>query len=134
MRKFLRLFRQFKNLPKGMHTENPDESIFVCNINCIALQATKLYVSKRSLKHIAEKADDFLIGAVLEVCKDPDELRRDSVTDRYLLAKTFVEKGGRPGVVCIEIMDKTKCMLVTVFTSKKKYLSNFELLWRTGVS
>ena len=76
-----------------------------------------------------------LIKIVPDVLKTPDEIRQGDLGNRYLISKKFKDiKGGRPQVVNLEVTEKDGDIIVTSFQSDDGYLSDYELLWRSGVS
>jgi hypothetical protein len=90
-------------------------------------------VTKRSLKHIAEKQDSELIRTMIDVCSNCDEIRLGKIKNRILLVKQIEKRDNRHYAVSLEERDDA-LIIVTVFPTDQKYLSNFDLLWRTGAS
>jgi len=139
MEKLIDYYKQFKTLFKGEKIENPEYLVFVCDLSRVVLdhvplQSSTLYISLRSLKHIAEKQNDIFLQSIFGICENPLEIRKSVNPNRYLLIRNNINLGNRPYVACIEITKKSTALLITVFASDDKYLSNFDLLWRTGVS
>jgi len=94
----------------------------------------KICLTRRSLKHIAEKADGRklfkLIPLILRDCHAIYSGSKDNrlIIARWMLADTNI----KPHIVSAEIMDSNTLIIVTAFVAKQKYLKNFKILWRTA--
>ncbi len=55
-----------------------------------------------------------------------------SRSNRFLIVKLFPDKEKEPNVVVVEYVDNKTLLIITSFVTDKKYLKNFEILWRTG--
>ena len=133
---------EFKNMPKGTHIERPNEFVptpykISDTVKEITGAQGKISFTRRSLKHLSEKGSEGerLIKIVPEILKNPDEIRQGDLDNRYLISKSIKDvKNGRPQVVNLEVTEKNGDIVVTSFQSDADYLSDYELLWRTGVS
>ena len=139
MKLILRHYARLKRILTGERIDTPSELILIGYLHpsikrFCSLKNTKVYISHRSLKHIAEKNNDKFIELIIRICKNPHEIRQGKYPQRYLLLRRETLSSGRPCVVSIEINIAMPPVIVTVFLSDEKYLSNFDLLWRTGVS
>lgn len=120
------LFDEFQKLPKGILIDNPNELIRLSD---------GVFFTRRTLKHLAEKGIEGkrLFGLVPNILKRPDLILKGKKT-RIVVVRFFPDEEGEPHVVVVEPKDQTFLIVVTSFVTDKKYLKNFEILWRTGTS
>ena len=135
-------FDELSKIPKGVFIDRPTELVSTPylisdEIKKITNASGKISFTRRSIKHLSEKGaeGERLIKIVPDVLKTPDEIRQGDLGNRYLISKKFKDiKGGRPQVVNLEVTEKDGDIIVTSFQSDDGYLSDYELLWRSGVS
>lgn len=120
---------------------DPDKKVFfnarlpIAVMERMRSRSRTVFFTKKSLKHIVEKGQEgerliFLAKLIIE---NPDMLLKAKGKDRYLLVKALRHpQYRRPHVVGLEILGRRGNIIVTLFQSDSSYLSNFELLWRTG--
>lgn len=121
----------------GYHISNPKEFLLLdiklskkfIEITCA--KNSQLFFTRISLKHIAEKQKDsrITLEMIYKTLKYPDQIHKGRLS-RFIFSKAF-HKDESPYhyAVTLEIMDKN--IIVTAFDTNKKYLKNFEILWRT---
>ena len=117
----IKKYRRLRILKKGSLIKSPGGRI---NVGRSVFNIT-LFLTRRSLKHIAEKKKDYseILVFLKKIIKKPDEIRK--INKKRLL---FVKESSRIFVAVVE-----KNIVVTMFETKPNYLLNFELLWRTEV-
>jgi hypothetical protein len=104
-------------------------------IEVIGAKYNTISFTRLSLKHLVEKGQEGqrLLDLAPHILGNPDEVRRGSKIDRFLVSKTFQGlKKNRPHTINLEITKMDGTIVVTAFQSKFGYLKNFELLWRTA--
>lgn len=89
-----------------------------------------------SFRHILEKGNVHkkILTSFEVVISKPDEMRKGTKPTRYILIKKFINKI-RSQAVVIERASNNRnhdYIIVTSFFTDEKYLSSFDLLWRTG--
>ncbi|MCX6715752.1 MAG: hypothetical protein NT077_01890 [Candidatus Taylorbacteria bacterium] len=115
------LFREFQKMPKMALVDGPAEYVPAYS---------NFVFTRRTLKHLAEKGEEGwrLLQLVSDILEFPDCILRET-NNRIMYVKYFPGMA-RPHLVVIE----SEKIIVTAFLSKKKYLKNFEILWRTRSS
>jgi hypothetical protein len=93
--------------------------------------------TRYSYKHVLEKISlvKKILNNIKNVIENPDEIRNGHVKSRLMLIKT-IKNETRSQVVVIETVlgdNNYDFIIVTSFFANKKYLSGFELLWRTEI-
>lgn len=136
------VFSTFQKVPKGILVDRPDElistdfSIPKHVLRLISSDAQKIFFTRRTLKHIAEKGIAgkkmfTRIHSTLEKCNAVYYSKRNN---RYILSKSiYPDLEGQSHLVVIELTNDT-IIIVTSFMVKQKYLKNFKILWRTAAS
>jgi hypothetical protein len=66
------------------------------------------------------------------IFKNPDIILKGK-NNRLLITKFFPDNEGEPHVIVFESVND-EIIIITSFVTDKKYLKNFEILWRTGTS
>jgi len=137
-----KIFELFLKMEKGEKIENPHTSIatdivipdFITEI--IGAESNKVFFTRLSLKHLAEKDKEGrrLFKLIPHILENPDEVRISKKYDnRFLFSKIFAGvKKNRPHIVNLEITKTNTTIVVTAFQTNANYLKNFELLWRTA--
>lgn len=136
-------FDTFKKLEKGAHVENPKKTIptglqiskQVSDIT--GIKNTDVVFTNQSLKHLSEKGSrgQDILNKVPEIIKNPDQIRKSTGKDRFLVSKVYTGlKGKRPHTVTVEVTEKDGHIIVTGFAGRSEYLKNFDLLWKTASS
>ncbi len=124
----LKIFNEFRKLPKQYFFENEKETI------SLGMENIDISFTYKSLKHIAEKKNaNKMIGLVLEIILSYEELRKNNLANRFILSKNIATYSGRPHAVVVEARENGQLVIVTIFPTDTKYLERFEILWRTGV-
>ncbi len=136
------IFKEFQKIPKGVPIESPNEVIATDYIirpqffECTNLNEMKIFFTRRTLKHVAEKGS---YGKRL-FYMIPDTLRMYNCiyysknNNRFLLSMDiYPSSSGQFHLVVVEHYDN-KILIVTAFTAKQKYLKSFKILWRTAAS
>ncbi len=139
---FLKTLHELLLSPKGVLIEMPDKiiptgfKISKAVLNITHVVDDQAYFTRRSLKHLIDKGiavDVFINQTKITLC-EPDEIRKGKTKNRYVLSKKLQSDGDNKNhVVILEIKPEYGHLIVTIFTGKQKYLSNFNLLWRTAV-
>ncbi|MFA6554385.1 MAG: ComEC/Rec2 family competence protein [Candidatus Paceibacterota bacterium] len=135
----LLLFKEFQKLPKNVLIDNPDDKILT-NFNTVVVSQllnTKfksIHFSRRTFKHLAEKDMEGknLLEMMVIIFKNPDIILKGK-NNRLLITKFFPDNEGEPHVIVFESVND-EIIIITSFVTDKKYLKNFEILWRTGTS
>jgi hypothetical protein len=135
----IEIILEFLKIPIGHPVESPDELVdtgILLSHNAfqsIGLNSQEVYFVRKSLKHICEKEyiaiDLFLL--IPEILAGPVEIRRSHNKSRFVVIKNIEKIKIQPYAVILEKTEDTTAVIITVFKSTVKYLSNFELLWRT---
>jgi hypothetical protein len=134
------LFEEFQKLPKSVLIDSPNRLIETnystdALIRLFNLNNPLIYYTRRTFKHLAEKETEGkrlfkLLSTILEY---PDIVLKGN-NSRILIVKLFnYGKKREPHVVVIEFI-KENIVIITSFVTNRKYLKNFEILWRTGGS
>jgi len=139
---FLKTLRELLLSPKGVLIEMPNKIIPTgFRISNAVLSITHVvddqaYFTRKSLKHLIDKGIliDIFLNQTRLTLSEPDEIRKGKVKNRFIVSKKFLLGGSnRYHIVILEIRPEHGHLIVTIFTGKQKYLSNFNLLWRTAV-
>jgi hypothetical protein len=135
------LFKRFQTIPKGVLIDRPDILVrarFKLNISFSnLLDISEVYFSRRTLKHIAEKgrkgAD--LFQEIPTTFLLPSHAYKTDNDRRIMLVRKFLTSKDtqKYHIVIVEMIDQ-KCVIITSFIGKQKYLKNFKILWRTATS
>ena len=138
---FKKVVRELRKVPAGKYIGSPTELVATPFIACKALllctqvKYNRVYFTRRSLKHLLEKSNDS--GTALRdlsaVIERPDTIFKATKDSRFLISKDTHEQS-QLRLVVIEVERNMRIIIVTSFTTDKKYLSGFSLLWRTGTS
>ena len=139
---FLKTVAEFKHIPKNVYIKYPNDVVdtglslpfYLASI--IDVSYRRIFFTRKSLKHLVEKKllGEELVEAIPLIINKPDEVRVDFKYNRFILSKS-IELERKPKVVIIELQYVSKfIIIITSFTANKKYLSNFDLLWRTETS
>ena len=134
------LFNQFQKLSVNVLIDNPNELIytgfyFAINLNLFGAKEKSIVFTRRTLKHLAEKGREGkrLLSLIPTIIGQPETVFKNR-SNRLLIVKYFPDKEGEPHVVVIECNNENMLTIITSFVTDKKYLKNFEILWRTGTS
>ena len=140
--KIKEVFEEMRKIPNGVFIDRPDDLV----MGDIAVSkeikeitrstSSSAHFKRRSLKHLAEKGDEGerLLNMIPSILGCPEEIRQGRLEGRFLISKSFKIIGaGRPHNVIIEVAEKYGNIIVTSFQTDTEYLSNYKLLWRTGV-
>jgi hypothetical protein len=134
------LFDQFSTLPNDVLIDNPDEFVYtgfelVIFSELLLVEGSSVVFTRRTLKHLAEKRETgrTLLTLMPIIISQPDVILKNR-NSRFLLVKLFPDKEEEPNVVVVERVNEETLIIITSFVTDKKYLKNFEILWRTGTS
>jgi hypothetical protein len=119
------LFDEFRKLPRNVRLKNP-HALVQTNI-------PDVFFTRVSLKHLAEKDKEGResLDVIPQLFYTPEEIYQGKSSNRYLFIKRiFFRKKYRIYVLILETMPNQGHIIVTLFQSTPRYLSNFELLWR----
>jgi hypothetical protein len=140
---FAELFIKFQKVPKGVLIDNPNELVVTNFITSNYIRSVlpnklkKVYFTRRSLKHIAEKGieGERLLKLIPTIFGDPEIIYEARESNRWLILKALPYQGKilLHGVV-VEKLQSEDILIVTSFVAKQKYLKNFKILWRTAAS
>jgi hypothetical protein len=134
------IFEEFQNIPKGILIDSPDELIATGLVisdpaqDILSEAKARIFFTRRSLKHIAEKVDGKRLFTItpLILC-DYDTVHLSSRKNRFLFSRwVLADTNIKPHIVTIEVVNPGKAIIITIFVAKEKYLKNFEILWRTA--
>ncbi|MFA6171956.1 MAG: PBECR2 nuclease fold domain-containing protein [Patescibacteria group bacterium] len=140
---FIDEYSKLKKQPKFMPISQPAKEIKIGKITeeakaIIKTQADDVVVTKKSLKHIADKPEKFpedVVRRIPDIIQNPSEIlegkKLKTGEERFL----FVKRNGGSAASVVEVsFEKNKNTVITVFKSDDKYLQKFKPLWKTGAS
>ncbi len=138
-KKLIKIVKEFQKLPKGYFIENPNDVIEVDVglpyklrrlINC---DSEKIYFTRKTLKHVAEKHNAAYLLAILQmIIKNLEFLYKGKIAQRYVITKVVDDPTYTIHAATLEVIEKSHMIIVTVFRTDESYLKNFEILWSAG--
>jgi hypothetical protein len=136
--KIYKLFLIMAKMEKGSLIDNPRRLVlsdFILPLSIrkiLATQAKRVYFTRLSIKHIAEKGEMGLhiLQNINRILNNPDRIHLSKISNRFLISKqiTFSSNEKAHGVV-IELIENKKNVIVTGFIAKEAYFKNLKLLW-----
>jgi hypothetical protein len=133
--------QELGSMPVGVYIQDP-EMLIMTGFNLpehvvrmFGAESSEVCFTKKTLKHVLEKGDEGkrLLAIANELIVNPDMIFETREVGRCLLVNSFRHADNRrPHVAGIEMSKGGRFIIITLFQSDSKYLSNFELLWRTG--
>ncbi len=90
--------------------------------------------TSKTLSHILEKGElgKEVLNSIPETVISPSAIYRGNRPERFLLEREMIPRRSHVHIVVLERNDDN-LTIVTAFLANKKYLKNFEILWRTEI-